>query len=155
MIDHAGKAVENFKKGLNCSQAVLCAFDDMTGLDEKTALLIASSFGGGMGRLREVCGAVSGALMVLGLLTGYSDVSDPSLKKEHYLRVRDFAARFCKLNGSIVCRDLLKGINVKEGNEPEERNEEFYRVRPCARLIHDAARIADEIISEYNEKGRK
>ena len=144
--DYSKTAEELFKNGCNCSQAVLCAFSDVTGLDEQTALKLASSFGGGMGRMREVCGAVSGALMVLGIAKGYSDLSDSDAKKEHYALVQEFARRFKEENGSIICRELLAGVKTKEGVSPEERTEEYYKKRPCSELCYTAAKITEELL---------
>ncbi len=147
-MDHADRARENFLKGYNCAQAVLCAFEDLTGLDTDTAARIACSFGGGMGRLREVCGTVSGALLALGILRGYADPKDPEAKKLHYHRVQEFARRFRERSGSILCRDLLKGVPVTPGNDPEERTEEYYARRPCPFLAAQAAAILDEMLKE-------
>jgi len=146
--DRGQKAEELFFDGYNCSQAVLCAFSDVTGLDNETALKLASSFGGGMGRMREVCGAVSGALMVLGLVKGYTDTKDVSFKKEHYALVQEFARRFKEKNGSIVCRELLKGVNITQGPVPEERTPDFYKKRPCPELIRQAAEITQQMLKE-------
>ncbi|MBQ6152659.1 MAG: C_GCAxxG_C_C family protein [Ruminococcus sp.] len=147
MKNHGQIAEELFYEGYNCSQAVLIAFEDMTGLDRKTAAMLASSFGGGLGRMREVCGAVSGASMVLGLLKGYSDPKSREAKVAHYQLIRDFAARFKEKNGSIICRDLLGGV-ASTGGTPEERTPEFYQKRPCAALIRQAADILDEMLSQ-------
>lgn len=144
--DYAKTAEELFKNGCNCSQAVLLAFSDKTGLDEETSLKLASSFGGGMGRMREVCGAVSGALMVLGIVKGYSDLSDANAKKEHYALVQEFARLFKEENGSIICRELLSGVNATEGGVPEERTETYYRKRPCSELCFTAAKITEELL---------
>ena len=96
-----------FVDGCNCAQAVLCAFEEETGLDHKTAMMLSSSFGGGMGRMREVCGAVSGMFMVAGLLYGYDENSPQEAKAEHYALIRDLAEQFKEKTGSILCRDLL------------------------------------------------
>ena len=145
MKDHGIIAEELFREGYNCSQAVLMAFEDVTGLEKETAAKLASSFGGGLGRMREVCGAVSGAAMVLGLLKGYSDPKSYEQKKAHYQLIQDFAARFKEKNGSIICRELLNGT-ASNGGIPEERTPEFYQKRPCASLIRQAAEILDEML---------
>ncbi|MBR3354316.1 MAG: C_GCAxxG_C_C family protein [Oscillospiraceae bacterium] len=147
-MDHSIEAQRLFREGYNCSQAVFCAFCDETGLDTDLAAQLSSSFGGGIGRLREVCGAVSGAMMALGALRGYSDISDPDKKIRHYERVQEFARRFREKNGSIICRELLKGIEVTEGVVPEARTPEFYEKRPCLRLIGEAAAILDDMLAE-------
>ncbi|MBO4339532.1 MAG: C_GCAxxG_C_C family protein [Clostridia bacterium] len=146
MKDYAKTAEELFKNGCNCSQAVLLAFSDVTGLDDETALKLASSFGGGMGRMREVCGAVSGALMVLGIAKGYSDLSDAEAKKEHYALVQEFARCFKEENGSIICRELLAGVKTEEGTVPEKRTDEYYKKRPCGELCFTAAKITEELL---------
>lgn len=145
-MSHAEKAQALFKQGYNCSQAVCLAFCDVTGMDEKTALMLSSSFGGGMGRMREVCGAVSGMFIVAGQLYGYSDPIDRNAKKEHYALIQCMAEKFREKNGSIICRELL-GVNDKSPN-PTERTAEFYRKRPCAELVSMCAEIMDEIIAE-------
>ncbi len=149
-------ARQNFLAGYGCAQAVLLAFEDVTGLDRHTAASMASSFGGGMGRMREVCGAVSAALMVLGIAKGYTEPHDAAGKSAHYARVRDFAARFkerCMVEGpcgSIVCRELLAGAHVscEAGGEAEARTAEYYHKRPCPELCAIAAEILQEMLNE-------
>ena len=150
MKDHAQLARELFLKGYNCAQSVFCAFTDLTGYDIGASARMASSFGGGLGRLRETCGVVSAAALVLGIVKGYGDPADYEAKKRHYALVREFAARFKEKNESISCRELLTlaGLSPESGGEPEQRDEEFYRRRPCPRLVYDAARILDEMIAE-------
>jgi len=150
MKDYAKTACENFVKGYNCAQAVACAFSEEMGMDEAQAAKLVSSFGGGMGKLREVCGSVSGALFVLGALQGYSDPQDDAAKMSHYARVQDFAAKFKAEHDTIICRELLKNIALKRENtpEPEARTEEYYKTRPCVRFVETAARIVGEMISE-------
>ena len=145
-MSHSEKAVALFKSGYNCAQAVFVAFSDVTGLDEKTALMLSSSFGGGMGRMREVCGAVSGMFMVAGQLYGYSSPTDNDTKKEHYALIQRMAAKFREKNGSIICRELL-GTNDSAPN-PTERTDRFYKKRPCAGLVAMCAEITDGIIAE-------
>ena len=148
MTGHGIIAEENFKRGYNCAQSVLLAFGDLTGLEEDTALRLSSSFGGGLGRLREVCGAVSGGAMVLGLLRGYDDPSDSEAKKTHYRLIQDFADRFRAENGSIICRELLSGVKVQEGNDPEQRTAEYYKKRPCPELVRQASDLIEELLEE-------
>ena len=145
-MDHAEKARALFLEGYNCAQAVLCAFDDLTGLDRETGARLASSFGGGMGRMREVCGTVSGALLVLGLVRGYSDPKDPGVKTDHYHLVQEFARRFREINGTIICRELLSGVRTKPGNDPEARTPEYYENRPCLRHVGEAAQILEDLL---------
>ena len=146
-MNHSERAVELFVEGYNCAQAVAAAFGDLTGLDEKTAAKMASCFGGGMGRMREVCGAVSGMLMVAGILYGYDDPKATKEKRELYAQVQAMAGRFREELGSIVCRDLLK--NPPSDPNPTPRTEQFYKDRPCARMVATAARIMDEFIESH------
>lgn len=133
-----------FCKGCNCSQAVVLAYKDIIGLDESTILKMASSFGGGMGRLREVCGTVSGMFIVAGLIFGYDDLTDPRLKSEHYKLIQSLAAKFKEINGSIICRELL-GLEKPEGTYiPEARTAEYYKKRPCPELVKCAVNILEE-----------
>jgi len=146
MADHAQFARELFFEGYNCAQAVFCAFCDVTGLDRAEAARMASSFGGGLGRLREVCGTVSAAGLVLGIVKGYSDPKDYEAKKAHYALVRAFAERFKAETGSIVCRELLAGVVEDSGGDPERRTEEYYRKRPCPQLVWLSAHILDDML---------
>ena len=146
-MNHMERAVELFVEGYNCAQAVAAAFGDLTGLDEKTAAKMASCFGGGMGRMREVCGAVSGMLLVAGILYGYDDPKATKEKRELYAQVQAMAGQFREELGSIVCRDLLK--NPPSDPNPTPRTEQFYKERPCARMVATAARIMDEFIQEH------
>ena len=146
-MNHVERAVELFVEGYNCAQAVAAAFGDLTGLDEKTAAKMASCFGGGMGRMREVCGAVSGMLMVAGVLYGYDDPKATTEKRELYAQVQAMAGQFREELGSIVCRDLLK--NPPSDPNPTPRTEQFYKDRPCARMVATAARIMDAFIEEH------
>lgn len=120
---HADKARELFNDGYNCSQAVFGAFAEDAGLDMKTALRFASPFGGGMGRMREVCGGVSGMLMVLGLFYGYDEPDDAQAKKELYSYVRALADKFKESEGSIICRELARGS--ENSARPESRGQKY------------------------------
>lgn len=143
------RARELFLQGYNCSQAVVLAFCDVTGLDEQTALRLSSSFGGGMGRLREVCGTASGMFLVAGCLWGPTDPADRAAKAEHYALIQEMARRFRERSGgSIVCRELLGAAGRDHAPVPTERTPEFYRKRPCLQLVSDAAEILDEILAE-------
>lgn len=147
-MDHREKAAELFVNGHNCAQAVAVAFCDVTGLEPELAAKLSSSFGGGMGRMREVCGAVSGMLMVLGLLYGYADPGEKDrAKKAHYALVQELAGKFREENGSIVCREILK--NPPTTPSPTPRTEEFYKNRPCARLVVCAAELLDTYIAAH------
>lgn len=146
-MNHREIAIDNFKKGYNCAQSVVVAYCDVLGMEPDFAAKMASSFGGGMGRMREVCGAVSGMLMVAGLLYGYETPGDDVSKKAHYQLVQSLAGKFREREGSIVCREILK--NPPSDPNPTPRNAEFYKVRPCARLVALAAEILDEYIEAH------
>lgn len=142
-------AKQNFMNGYNCSQAVLLAFCEDFGLEKETALKISEPFGGGMGRMREVCGTVTGMFMVLGLAMGNSDAKDGSTKKNVYKSVQELAEKFKQDNGSIICRELL-GLQKanKESHVPSERTTEYYKKRPCPELCKYAADILEEYLKE-------
>ena len=145
-MTHSEKAKELFKQGYNCSQAVLGAFCEELGLDFETAMKISSSFGGGMGRMREVCGAVSGLFLLLGLMEGYSDPSDSVAKKELYSKVQNLAGQFKEEFGSIICKELL-GLAPKapcDDPNPSPRDEKFYKKRPCV----DNVKFASELFEK-------
>ena len=146
-MDHGMKAGELFLGGYNCAQAVVVAYCDLTGLSESFAAKLASSFGGGMGRMREVCGAVSGMLMVAGLLYGYDTPGDDTVKKAHYALVQALSGKFREKVGSIVCREILK--NPPSDPNPTPRTAEFYAQRPCARMVILAGQILDDYIKEH------
>ena len=143
-MERAERARRSFLEGYNCAQSVVRSFDDVLeerGIDLETALRMASPFGGGMGRLREVCGTVSGMMLVLGLVEGYDDPSAYEAKKELYREVQDLAGTFREENGSIVCRELL-GLGAGPSRPaPERRTDAYYRKRPCPELCASAARI--------------
>ncbi|MBR5783098.1 MAG: C_GCAxxG_C_C family protein [Clostridia bacterium] len=147
-MDHKMRARELFCSGYNCAQAVFTAFADVTGMEEKEALRLSSSFGGGMGRLRETCGAVTGMFMVAGALWGYDDVSDPSVITDHYARIQDMAAKFKEKYNTICCRQLLEGLETTTGPVPTPRDAEFYKKRPCLIFVEYAAEILDQMIAE-------
>ena len=125
-------------------------FCDEYGMELETALKISSSFGAGMGRLREVCGAVSGMFLVAGMLYGYSDPKDHTGKTEHYKRIQYLAKEFEEKNHSIICRELLNLGKEKDGPVPDIRTEEYYQKRPCVALVG----IAADIMEKYIEKNR-
>lgn len=146
---YAQKAMTLFKEGYNCSQAVFLAFEDQYEMNRREALMLSSSFGGGMGRLREVCGAVSGMFMVVGILYGYDDPKDSKAKTCHYERIQELAGIFEKNCDSIVCRTLLGLDRKKDDPIPEKRTEEYYRKRPCVQLVGTAASIMEGYINEH------
>ena len=146
-MDHGMYAAELFLKGYNCAQSVVVAFCDVTGLSQDFSAKLASSFGGGMGRMREVCGAVSGMLMVAGLLYGYEKPGDDVSKKAHYQLVQELAGQFRDQVGSIVCREILK--NPPSDPNPTPRTAEFYKQRPCTRMVILAGQILDAYIRDH------
>lgn len=141
-------AMGNFLKGYNCSQSLTLAFADLVDMEPDMLTKISCSFGGGMGRLREVCGSVSGSFMILSLLYGYSGPETGQPKTEQYKKVQELAHRFEEVNGSIVCRELL-GLNAKHDTpEPSQRTSEYYAKRPCKEIIGVAAQLLDDFIKE-------
>lgn len=145
-VDHSILAAELFLKGYNCAQAVAMAFCDVTGLDETLAARLSSSFGGGLGRLREVCGAVSGMAMVAGDLYSCDDPQNDDAKKAHYERIQQLAGEFRQKMGTIICRELLE--NPPSDPTPSPRTAEYYASRPCARFVMMAAQILDDYIQK-------
>jgi len=145
----ATKAKELFQEGYNCAQAVVLAYADYFEERPETLAMMISSFGGGMGRLREVCGAVSGMFFVAGKLYGYANPKAGEEKKDHYTRIQELAASFRERNGSIVCRELL-GLQEKVSTPvPEARTAEYYKKRPCAELVAEAAEILERYIEKH------
>ena len=147
-MNHSELAKKNFESGCNCAQAVLLAFSDLTGLEEGTAMKMAASFGGGMGKLREVCGALTGAFMAAGMIYADDHVPTQEDKAAHYDKIRGLATRFREENGSYLCRELLEGVPVSKGSAPEERTEQYYKKRPCGELCAIAARLLDELLEQ-------
>ena len=141
-------AKENFLKGHNCAQAVFESFCAETGLDEKTALAVSACFGGGLGRQREVCGAVSGMCMALSILYAPKDPADQAQKAAFYARVQEVCKRFKKENGSIICRELLGLPAGPSCPVPQERNAAYYAHRACADKVKSAADILEKYLSE-------
>ena len=148
-MNYVEKARELFKGGYNCAQAVFMAFSDVTGIEDTKAAMLSSSFGGGMGRLREVCGAVSGCFMVLGCVMGYADPRDLDAKKAHYAMIQEAAELFKAENGSIICRELLGLPSGASEPTPEKRTEEYYKRRPCEEYVAIAAKVTEEMLKKY------
>ena len=140
--DRIEKATEYFKKGFNCSQSVVAAFADLYGIDEETALKMSASFGGGIGRMRQTCGAACGMFLLAGLETGSTDPTDRDGKAHNYAVVQELAEKFKQENGSLICAELL-GLRERKPQEPnpEERTLAYYAKRPCAKMVETAARI--------------
>lgn len=142
MKKYSEKAVENFRSGYNCAQSVFLAFAEDVGFDKETALKLSSSFGGGMGRLREVCGAVSAMFAIAGLKKGYTTPNNDDIKAKHYELIQSLAEDFKSKFGTIICRELLELPEGKDSPIPSKRTEEYYQTRPCESFI----RFASEII---------
>lgn len=140
---YSQKAVNNFKKGYNCAQSVFLAFADEVGFNEETALKLASSFGGGMGRLREVCGAVSAMFAISGLKEGYISPNDDEAKAKHYERIQYLANKFKHKYNTIICRELLELPEGADSPIPSKRTEEYYEQRPCELFIKYASEIIE------------
>ena len=143
------QAIAYFKEGYNCAQSVFLTFRDLTGFDEKTALHISAPFGGGFGRQREVCGAVSGMCMTLGVLYGYDDAADAAAKAAHYQAVQEICASFRERAGSIICRELLNEDGTDHAPTPTARTTAYYQKRPCVELVGEAADILDGYIKAH------
>lgn len=141
-------AYNKFKQGYNCAQAVAVTFCDYLDMDEDTVARAVSGFGGGMGRMREVCGTLSGMTFVMSYIYGYSDPKAYEEKAEHYSRIQSLANKFKDENGSIVCRELLS-LQKKgsDGPVPEKRTEQYYKKRPCAELVRYVADILEDYIN--------
>lgn len=170
MEKHRDKAARLFKEGYNCSQSVFGAYADEYGIEPELAFKLSASFGSGMGRMREVCGAVSGMLMVAGLETGTTVGKDFTGKKANYDMVQKLAREYKKSNGSIICKELLGLVPMQDGSsikyhgamtkddkkellaagfedtKPAARNEEYYKKRPCPALIMEACDILDRVL---------
>ena len=136
-------AEKYFLEGCNCAQAVLCTFSNETGIDVEKCKRLASSFGGGMGRMRLTCGAFSAALMVAGILFGYDDTENDEAKAAHYRLVQELASEFKSAHVSLSCNDLLGG-NADTSFIPTPRTEEFYGSRPCKKIIGDCAEMIEK-----------
>lgn len=146
-VNHSVAAGELFLQGCNCAQAVFASFCDLTGYNFDEALRLSSPFGGGMGRLREVCGACSAVFLVAGALYGYGEHSDEA-KAKLYARVQELAERFKDANGSYICRDLLGISEGKSSPEPSVRDDNYYKTRPCLRFVKSAAALLDDFVRE-------
>ncbi|MBQ5396161.1 MAG: C_GCAxxG_C_C family protein [Alistipes sp.] len=145
--ERSERARDYFTSGYNCAQAVFLAYRDIAALDKELAATISAPFGGGMGRLREVCGAVSGMTMVAGFLSPNQLPNDNENKKQCYATVQSLAEAFRQENGSIVCRELLGLAQQKDDPTPSPRTGEYYKRRPCAEYVAIAARIVGEKIN--------
>lgn len=151
MSEKGSRARALFEQGYNCAQSVACAFAAEMGLPESTVARLASPFGGGMGRLREVCGAMSGALTVLGMLYGYDGDGRQGVKAALYADVQALAAEFRRQNGYLRCGDLL-GVPAESDPTPTERTPEFYKKRPCSDIVESAAEMMEAYIAAHPVK---
>ena len=149
IMNHQEKAAKLFESGYNCAQAVAGAFSDVTGIGLEQSCKLVSGYGGGMGRMREVCGAVSGMVFVLSVLYGY-DTPNPEAQKQIYERVQTVAGKFREEAGSIICRELLN--QPATDPTPTPRDAAFYAKRPCTRFVMLAAKVLDEHIRGQSEK---
>ncbi|ADV44532.1 C-GCAxxG-C-C family protein [Bacteroides helcogenes] len=144
--DRIERSVELFKSGYNCSQSVVAAFADMYGFTEEQALRMSASFGGGIGRMRQTCGAACGMFLLAGLEKGATDGKDREGKAANYALVQELAEEFKKRNGSMICAELL-GLKKPEGSsDPEVRTEQYYAKRPCVKMVEEAAKIWAEYL---------
>ena len=150
MISTYGDRAESlFRQGYNCAQSVFAAFAELLHMEESYALRLASSFGGGVGRLRELCGAVSGMEMVCGVLYGYDTANDDARKAEHYARVQELALAFREKNGSFLCRELLGLSGSHSSPVPSPRTAQYYKDRDCAAFVRCAAELMAQYIKDH------
>lgn len=140
---YSEKAVNNFKSGYNCAQSVFLAFAEDFNINQETALKLSSSFGGGMGRLREVCGAVSSMFAIAGLKYGYTSPNDDEAKAKHYELIQALAEKFKSKYGTIICRELLELPEGADSPIPSKRTEEYYQTRPCEAFVRYASEIIE------------
>ena len=145
-------AVSLFKEGFNCSQSVVAAFADKYGFTREQALKMSASFGGGIGRMRETCGAACGLFMLAGLETGATEGADRNGKAANYALVQELAEEFKQRNGALRCADLL-GLSKKEPvvSTPEARTDQYYAKRPCVKMVEEAARIWCEYLQKQGK----
>ena len=151
-MSRADRAEELFRRGYNCSQSVFAAFADVVGMTEEEAARLASPFGAGFGKMREVCGAVSGMTMVMGKAAGYADPGDYDGKKALYALIQRMCAEFEAKEGSLICRELLGLEKGEDIGEPAVRTEEYYRSRPCIGACRAAAEITEKVLSELQDE---
>ena len=144
-------ALQLFNSGYNCAQAVVLAFKDELNLDEKTLSSISSSFGGGISRLREVCGCVSAMAMILGLLYGDYNVNDVNEKAAHYALIQKLSLKFKEEFNTINCAELLNKVKGVEDPTPSVRNETYYASRPCGKFIYYMAELIEKEIEEHGK----
>lgn len=148
MLSRVEKAVATFEEGYTCAQSVFVTYADLFGMDRETALKLASPMGGGIGRMREVCGAVSAMALLAGLKEGNTDPANEEGKEKIYLLTRQMAEKFKNRHDTIICRELLGLEGMEESAKPSERTRSYYAERPCTGLVATAARIVEEMLLE-------
>lgn len=146
MNSRVEQAVATFEEGFTCAQAVFSTYADLFGMDREMALKLSSPMGGGIGRMREVCGVVSAMAMLAGLKEGNTDPSDERGKEQIYQLTRQMAGKFKEEHKTIICRELLGIQGMEKSAKPSQRTEEYYRTRPCSRLVATASRIIEETL---------
>ena len=146
MESRVSQAVATFESGYTCAQSVFATYADLFGLDRTTALKLASPMGGGVGRMREICGVVSAMALLAGLKEGNTDPENEEGKERIYLLTRKMAEKFKEKNDTIICRELLGIEGMEESARPSARTKEYYAQRPCSRLVADASRIIEEML---------
>ncbi len=146
MESRVEEVVRTFESGYTCAQAVFVTYADLFGLDRETALRLSSPMGGGIGRMREVCGAVSSMALLAGLKEGNTDPDNEEGKERIYLLTRKLAERFKHKHGTIICRELLEIEGMEESAKPSARTKEYYASRPCCRLVATAGEIIEEML---------
>ncbi len=153
MEERIKKAVELFKAGYNCSQAVLTAFADIYEIPEEVALRIAAPFGGGIGRMRETCGAACGLFLLAGLENGSVVPGDKVGKTANYGLVQELAGEFRRRNGSLCCRELLGLLELTSFSPvPDERTDPYYATRPCEKIVEEAVKIWVESLEKHKKR---
>ena len=148
MLSRVEDAVKTFESGYNCAQSVFAIYADLFGIDRETALKMASSMGGGIGRMREVCGVVSAMALLAGLKEGNTDPEDEQAKEAIYLLTRQMADKFKEKHQTIICRELLGIESMEKSAKPSLRTDSYYNTRPCSKLVATAAGIVEEMLLE-------
>lgn len=148
MESRVEEAVKTFESGYTCAQSVFVTYADLFGIDRRTALKLTSPMGGGIGRMREVCGAVSSMALLAGLKEGNTDPANEEGKERIYLLTRQLAEKFRQRHGTIICRELLGIEGMEKSAKPSERTESYYAARPCSKLVRTAAEIIEEMLCE-------
>lgn len=148
MLSRVEEAVKTFESGYNCAQSVFATYADLFGMDKETALKMSSAMGGGIGRMREVCGVVSAMALLAGLKEGNTDPGDEQAKEAIYLLTRQMADKFKEKHQTIICRELLGIEGMEKSAKPSERTDSYYAARPCSKLVATAAGIVEEMLLE-------